>query len=47
MVELATIKRHAKERVKEITESLEALINNFESDLKKHLESNNEKMRQE
>jgi predicted transcriptional regulator len=38
MVEPAKIKENAKQRVKEITESLESLIENFESDLKKHLE---------
>jgi predicted transcriptional regulator len=31
------IKKHAKERVKEITESLQSLIDNFDSDLEKHL----------
>ncbi len=39
MVEPDKIKMHAKEQVKEITESLEALIDHFETDLKKHLES--------
>jgi len=38
MVEPQKIKKHAKERVKEITESLNGLISSFESDLKKHLE---------
>ena len=37
MVEPQKIKRHAKERVKEITENLNGLINSFEADLKKHL----------
>jgi predicted transcriptional regulator len=32
------IKEYARQRVKEITDSLESLIENFESDLKKHLE---------
>jgi predicted transcriptional regulator len=40
MVEPSKIKKHARERVKEITESLEMLIDSFESDLKKHLEKN-------
>jgi predicted transcriptional regulator len=40
MVEPIKIKKDARERVKEITESLEALIDSFESDLKKHLEMN-------
>jgi len=39
MVEPEKIKKYAKERVKEITESLEGLIDGFESDLKAHLES--------
>ncbi len=39
MVETEKIRRHAKERVKEITESLELLIDRFELDLKRHLES--------
>jgi predicted transcriptional regulator len=34
------IKEYARRRVKEITNSLENLIENFESDLKKHLEQN-------
>lgn len=38
MVEPAKIKKYARERVKEITESLNSLINSFESDLQKHLE---------
>ena len=37
MLDAATIKKHALERVKEITESLEALVDSFESDLQKHL----------
>jgi predicted transcriptional regulator len=37
MVEPDKIKEHARQRVKEITESLESLIENFESDLKKNL----------
>jgi predicted transcriptional regulator len=32
------IKEYARQRVKEITDSLKSLIENFESDLKKHLE---------
>ena len=31
-----TIKKHAQERVKEITESLQALIDNFDADIQKH-----------
>jgi len=37
MLDPATIKKHALERVKEITESLTALVDSFESDLQKHL----------
>ena len=37
MLDPATIKKHALERVKEITESLEALVESFELDLQKHL----------
>jgi predicted transcriptional regulator len=37
MVEPFKIKNHARQRVKEITESLQGLIDNFESDLRKHL----------
>jgi predicted transcriptional regulator len=37
MQEPALIKKQATERVKEITESLQSLIESFESDLKKHL----------
>jgi predicted transcriptional regulator len=40
MVEAFKIKEYAMQRVKEITESLESLIENFESDLEKHLETN-------
>lgn len=32
-----TIKKHSKERVEEITVSLQSLVDNFELDLKKHL----------
>jgi predicted transcriptional regulator len=35
MLETATIKKHAQERAKEITQSLQALIDNFETDLEK------------
>jgi predicted transcriptional regulator len=38
MAEPDQIKEYARQRVKEITDSLESLIENFESDLKKHLE---------
>ena len=37
MVEPSKIKAHARQKVKEITEGLEGLIDNFESDLTKHL----------
>jgi len=37
MLDPILIKKHAKERVKEITESLRILIDNFDSDLEKHL----------
>jgi predicted transcriptional regulator len=37
MLNPALIKKHARERVKEITESLQSLIRNFDSDLEKHL----------
>lgn len=37
MLDSTTIKKHALERVKEITESLESLIDSFELDLQKHL----------
>jgi predicted transcriptional regulator len=40
MVEPDAIKKHARARVKEITESLNGLVDSFESDLKKHLNSN-------
>jgi predicted transcriptional regulator len=40
MLDQELILKHAKERVKEITESLQALIDNFESDFKKHLGQN-------
>ncbi len=36
-VDPSRIKEHARQKVKEITEGLEDLINNFESDLTKHL----------
>jgi predicted transcriptional regulator len=39
MVEPKKIKKHAKERLEEITQSLNELIGSFESDLKKHLET--------
>ncbi len=38
MVEPDLIKEHAKARVKEITASLNSLIDNFETSLKRHLE---------
>ncbi len=38
MVEPALIKKHARERVREINESLGALIDSFESNLQKHLQ---------
>ena len=37
MLDPETIKKHAKERVKEITQSLQELVDNFELDLQKHL----------
>jgi hypothetical protein len=37
MLDPETIKKHALERVKEITESLKALVDSFELDLQKHL----------
>ena len=40
IAEPAKIKEYARQRVKEITDSLESLIEDFESDLKKHLEQN-------
>jgi predicted transcriptional regulator len=39
MVEPDLIKEHAKARVKEITDSLNSLIDRFETDLKKHLQT--------
>ena len=39
-IEPSKIKKYARQRVQEITESLENLIENFEVDLKKHLEQN-------
>jgi predicted transcriptional regulator len=39
MVEPEKIKKHAKERVEEITSSLNELMGSFESDLKKHLQT--------
>jgi predicted transcriptional regulator len=41
-VEPAKIKEHARQRVKEITDSLESLIENFEFDLSKRLEATTE-----
>ncbi len=37
MLDPELIKKHARERVKEITESLQLLIENFDSDLESHL----------
>ena len=37
MLDPATIKKHALEKVKEITESLEALVDSFELDIQKNL----------
>jgi len=37
MLDPETIKKHALERVKEITESPKVLVENFELDLQKHL----------
>ncbi len=37
MLDAETIKKHALERVRDITESLKALLDSFESDFKKHL----------
>jgi len=37
MLDSGLIKKHARERVQEITESLQALIESFDSDLEKHL----------
>ncbi|MCL5877637.1 MAG: hypothetical protein M1540_07490 [Candidatus Bathyarchaeota archaeon] len=39
MLDPTLIKKHAKERVREITKSLELRIDSFETDLKKHLEN--------
>jgi predicted transcriptional regulator len=39
VVEVARIKEQARQKVKEITAGLERLIDNFESDLCKHLET--------
>jgi hypothetical protein len=39
MVEPDKIKAHAKERVKEITDSLNNLIDTFETSLKRHMET--------
>ncbi len=39
IVEPAKIKQQAKEKVKDITDSLQALIENFDADLQKHLSS--------
>jgi len=43
IAEPSKIKEQARQKVKEITESLENLIDRFESDLKKHYETNNSK----
>ena len=40
MVEASKIKEYARQRVEEITESLESLIENFESDLTKQIGTN-------
>ncbi len=37
MLDTETIKKHALQRVNEITESLQALINSFEPDLQKYI----------
>jgi predicted transcriptional regulator len=39
MVEPEKVKEHAKARVKEITEGLNNLVDRFEADLKRHLET--------
>lgn len=39
-VELVKIKQNAKQRVKEITDSLETLVKNFDNDLEKQLKQN-------
>ncbi len=38
MIEPEKIKKHAQQRVAEITESLQSLLDHFDADLKKHLE---------
>lgn len=40
MVELSKIKKEARQKVKEITHSLEVLVSNFEFDFRKRLEEN-------
>jgi len=40
MVEPLKIKKHAYERIKEITDSLNGLIKSFDADLKRHIETN-------
>jgi len=40
MVEPQKIKKHAHERIKEITDSLNKLIKSFDADLKQHIETN-------
>jgi len=37
MLDPVLIKKHARERVKEITENLQTLIENFDRDFGKHL----------
>jgi predicted transcriptional regulator len=37
MLDPELIKKHARERIQEITESLQALIESFDSDMEKHL----------
>ncbi len=37
MLDSTLIKKHAQERVKEITESLQSLVDNFDTDFEKHL----------
>jgi predicted transcriptional regulator len=39
MLNPETIKNHARERVMEITQSLQSLVDNFELDIQKHLEA--------
>ncbi|HEX9261581.1 MAG TPA: helix-turn-helix domain-containing protein [Candidatus Bathyarchaeia archaeon] len=41
IAELSKIKEQARQKVKEITEGLENLIDRFDSDLKKHYETHN------